>query len=102
MTNVQLRQTIAAHVAHNWQWTDGSAMTVMNWMFNEPTGGSNCGRISRATSSHPVAEGFYWFDYPCNNANGYICKRRAQSNVYLQLNMKFKNSLIFLPNCASS
>ena len=60
-----------------WQWMDGSDMTYMNWMVNEPTGlGNLCGLLRRSTSSNLFPEGIFWFDFLCDANNRFICKRK--------------------------
>ena len=67
-----------------WRWLDGSDMSYMNWMVDEPTGESNpCGRIARANSGHQVPEGIFWFDFICTTESNFICKRRIQGKLML-------------------
>ena len=81
-----------------WQWTDGSQMTFMNWMFNEPTGEDNpCGRISSATTNHPVADGLFWFDFNCNQPCRFICKRvtTGKSIISMISHCKDRRKVVF-------
>ena len=66
-----------------WEWIDGSISTFTNWMYDEPSGGQGCARISKAQQIHPVTEGLFWFDNNCNSLSRFICKREKGNHYYI-------------------
>lgn len=58
-----------------WEWSDGSRITYLNWSRGEPNNGGTSGVAEECAMHNSMSR--QWNDYPCNTKFNFVCKMRG-------------------------